>query len=266
MRSHTTATAQSRHNAMPDVFRVSVRSTPVRAFEIPPPVAVDYATLEPTSCLRVRREPGAVVIELLPAGFRDEPSGIAWFVVVSAAPVLYAVARVSWELHLRSLPPAAWAGVMFGTPAGREALGMLLLGLAGVAYFAGMTALAWKGRSTEGPATFHLFYDGRIAKRYARRPCWHVHRENVAALRRRGRRRLDLLMRPGHCLYVCRTRPRDVDWLERVLRRHLGHMIPGRQMRPGGAEAGRGGADAGGTPKRAAITRVGPEATNRHAM
>ena len=208
--------------------------------EAPSSPVVDYAALAPTSCLRARREPDGLVVELLPPGFRDAPGGILVFMTFCVVPMLAAAGRVLWLLGAMRLPLSAWGTVVRGAE-GREAAGLFLLALATVPVYALLTALAWKGRSISGPATFHLTDDGWMAKRHQRYPCWACHRANVVGVRRRFGC-LSLVMRAGHTLGITggtNRRRRDLDWLEAAFRRYLG--MPGDAGRAAAAAKRAGG-------------------------
>jgi hypothetical protein len=192
-----------------------------------PPRVVDYASLAPTSCLRARRERAGLVIELSPPGFRDAPRGILVFLFASGAPMLVAVARMLWLLREARLPLSAWRAVVAGAE-GRGWAGLFLLALATVPVYALLCVVAWKGRSINGPAVFHLTDDGWIAKRHGPSQCWGAHRANVVGVERRLGR-LYLRMRAGHTLDITggtSRRRRDLDWLEATFREYLGTSKP----------------------------------------
>jgi len=191
-----------------------------------PPRVVDYPSLAPTSCLRARRERGGLVIELSPPGFRDAPRGILVFLFASGGPMLLAVGRILWLLREARLPLSAWRAAVAGAE-GRGWAGLFLLALATVPVYALLCVVAWKGRSINGPAVFHLTDEGWVAKRHGPRQCWGVHRAKVVGVERRWRR-LYLRMRAGHTLDITggtSQRRRDLDWLEATFRECLGRSM-----------------------------------------
>jgi hypothetical protein len=145
------------------------------------------------------------------------------FVVACGLPILAGAGRILWLLQVKALPLGAWRSVVRGAEWGGTA-GLILLGLAGVPYFALLCAIGWKGRSINGPAVFHLTDDGWMAKRYGPRPCWGAHRSNVVGVVRRWGR-LYLRMRAGHTLDITggtSRRKRDLDWLDAAFREYVG--------------------------------------------